>query len=163
SQESNTKSDNESGHPNEIVPILIRRRWYFLAPLFTLGLLGYAVANLLPLQYRSSAFIIVEQRKVPDQFVLPNVLMSLQKRLDSLFIEQDARERTSQSRQTTTFLENQLEQARKELASEEAKVGEYKLKHLGELPAQQESTLRILSSLEAQLQANTARLDRAEQ
>jgi succinoglycan biosynthesis transport protein ExoP len=246
SENSFPRSDNEPSRPNEIVPILIRRRWFFLAPLFTVGLLGYALANVLPLLYRSSAFIIVEQQKVPEKYVASNVLMNLQKRLDSmtqqilsrtrlqrfiedlglypnerkhmlmddvidlmqkrvsvevavpkgpttgrqaevtgfniifsdrnpyvaqrvtnelasLFIEQDARERTSQSQQTTAFLEGQLEEARKELASEEEKVSEYKLKHLGELPSQQESNLRILSSLEVQLQANTAALDRADQ
>lgn len=236
------RTDDERSRPNDIVPILIRRRWYFLAPLFILGLIGYALANVLPLQYKSSAFIIVEQRSVPDKLVEPNVLMTLQKRLDSmtqqilsrtrlqrlieesslyaserkyrsmddiidmmrkrvaiepvqptgrkddvtgfhvafsdtnpyiaqrvtselasLFIEQDASERTAQSQQTTAFLESQLDDARKKLDAAEQQLSDFKMKHLGELPSQQGANVSILTSLEAQLQANTAALDRAEQ
>lgn len=225
-----------------LLPGLIRRRWIFFGPLFTIGLLGYIVSNVVSLQYKSSAFIIVEQRTIPDQYVLPNVLMTLQKRLDamtqqilsrtrlqrfieddnlyqderktksiddiidtmqkrisvelvqptgakndvtgfhiyfsdrnpyvaqrvtneltSLFIEQDARERTTQSQGTTAFLESQLEQARKQLADQEDKMRKYKLAHLGELPDQEQTNVRILTSLDAQLQASTTALDRAEQ
>jgi polysaccharide chain length determinant protein (PEP-CTERM system associated) len=229
--------------------VVSRHRWFFLLPFFGLGLLGYIAANVFPLQCHSSALITVEQRKVPDQYVLPNVLMTLQKRLDgmtqqilsrtrlqrliedfglyasarksnsvdnvidmmqkrisvdlveptgqttgqrtspndltgfrisfsdrdpyvaqrvtneltSLFIEQDARDRTAQSQETTSFLQSQLEEGRKQLAAEEEKLHDYKLKHLGELPDQEKNNLIILGSLEAQLQANTSALDRAEQ
>jgi uncharacterized protein involved in exopolysaccharide biosynthesis len=83
--------------------------------------------------------------------------------LTSLFIEQDANDRTSLSQRTTAFLESQLAEARKQLATEEEKVREYKMRHLGSLPTQQEGKFRILSSLESQLQASTSALDRAEQ
>jgi uncharacterized protein involved in exopolysaccharide biosynthesis len=56
-----------------------------------------------------------------------------------------------------------LEQARKDLATVEERVRQYKLQYLGQLPEQQQSNLQILSSLQAQLQANTSALDRAEQ
>jgi polysaccharide biosynthesis transport protein len=93
----------------------------------------------------------------------PYVAQRVTNELTSLFIEQDARERTSQSQRTTQFLDSQMQEAGKQLATEEEKVREYKLKHLGELPSQQTSNLQILTSLEAQLQANTSALDRAEQ
>jgi polysaccharide chain length determinant protein (PEP-CTERM system associated) len=228
--------------PLEIARNLLRWRWYFFAPLFTCGLAGFALSHLLPLKYTSNALIIVENQKIPEQYVTPNVLMTLQTRLDtmkqqvlsrtrlrrfiedyglyaaerkrksmddvidmmqerisvqlvqtpgrnadltgfkiifsdvdrhraqqvtneltSLFIELDTRERTEQSQRTTAFLESQLEETRKELATEEERVRHYKLAHLGQLPEQQQSNLQILSSLEAQLQASTAALDRAEQ
>jgi len=228
--------------PLGLLLTLLRRRWFFLAPFFTCGLLVFSLSHVLPMQYQSTAFIIVEQQKVPEQYVTPNVLMTLQKRLDSmtqqilsrtrlqrfiedfglytserrrmsiddvidlmrrrvsvqvvqtpgrqadvigfkihfsdadryraqqvtnelasLFIEQDARERTEQSQRTTAFLESQLLEAQKSLAEQEEKVRQYKLAHVGELPEQQQSNLQLLSSLEAQLHASTAALDRAEQ
>ena len=234
--------DEERSHLGHLLKTLIRRRWFFLGPLFVVGLLGFSVAQLMPVEYRSQAFIIVDQQKVPEQYVTPNVLMTLQRRLDamtqqilsrtrlqrfieefglyaqqrkkkamddlidlmrkrisielvqtpgrnedltgfriyfsdedpymaqrvtgeltSLFIEQNVRERTQLSMGTTAFLESQLEQARKDLATVEEKVRQYKLQYLGQLPEQQQSNLQILSSLQAQLQANTSALDRAEQ
>lgn len=83
--------------------------------------------------------------------------------LTSLFIDQNVQVRTQQSVSTTTFLENQLEQARKELADQERQLREYKLLYLGELPEQEQSNLQILRSLEAQLQVLGATVDRAEQ
>lgn len=231
-----------SGSPLQLLKMLLRRRWHLLAPLFLCGLGGFGLTHLLPLLYKSTAFIIVEQQKIPEQYVTPNVLMTLQRRLDSmtqqilsrtrlqrfveqfnlysaersakslddvietmrgriavelvqtpgrqaemigfkihfsdvdrlraqqitnelasLFIEQDTRERTEQSQRTTAFLEGQLQEAQKALAGEEEQVRSYKLTHLGELPEQQQSNLQLLSSLEAQLHASTAALDRAEQ
>ena len=234
--------DDERSRSGDLLKLLIRRRWFFLGPLFVIGLLGFSVAQLVPVEYRSEAFIIVDQQKVPEQYVTPNVLITLQRRLDtmtqqalrrtrlqrfieefglyarerkkmalddiidlmrkrisielvqapgrtqdvtgfriyfsdqdpymaqritgeltSLFIEQNVRERTQQSMGTTAFLESQLEEARKELATVEERVRQYKLQYLGQLPEQQQSNLQILSSLQAQLHANTSALDRAEQ
>jgi polysaccharide biosynthesis transport protein len=74
----------KSATPGELLAVLLRRRWFFFAPLFAVGLAGFALSNLLPLEYRCSAFIMIEQRKVPEQYVAPNVLITLQKRLDSM-------------------------------------------------------------------------------
>ncbi|MEZ5402648.1 MAG: hypothetical protein R2729_23435 [Bryobacteraceae bacterium] len=241
-EQSGHENEDSGGPPLISVDGILRQRWFLLAPLLVCGLCGFVVSHLLPLKYKSTAFIIVEQQKIPESYVLPNVLMTLQKRLDSmtqqilsrtrlqrfiedfnlyssersskamddiidkmreqvsvelvqtpgrqsdvigfkvhfsdtdrfraqqvtneltsLFIEQDARERSEQSQRTTAFLESQLQEAQKLLAEEEEKVREYKLAHLGELPEQQQSNLQLLSSLEAQLHASTAALDRAEQ
>ncbi len=222
--------------------MVVRRRWSLLGPFFLLGWLGFAVAHWWPYLYRSEALILVEQQKVPEQYVTPNVISDLQDRLQSmtqqilsrtrlqrlieqfnlysrerarmiiedvvnkmrediriepmqargrpgeltafrisygaknprvaqqvtneltsLFIEENLQARTQQSVGTTAFLENQLEQARKDLAEQEQRQREYKLRYLGQLPEQQQSNLQILSSLEAQLHATTDSLDRAEQ
>ena len=232
----------EGERPSGTLQMLIRRRWFFLGPFFAAGFLAYGVAHVLPLQYRSSSFIIIEHQKIPEQYVMPNILMTLQRRLDSmtqqvlsrtrlqrfiddfglyaserqslpidevidrmrkrasvevvqptgrkddltgfriyfsdpnpqvaqritdeltsLFIEQDIRERTTQSQQTTAFLESQLERAGKELDVYERRLRQYKLSHLGELPDQLSSNLSILASLEVQLQAKTSALDRADE
>lgn len=222
--------------------VLSRRRWCWMGPLFLCGLLGFAVAQRWPLVYRSEALILVEQQRVPEQYVTPNVIANLRTRLDgmtkqilsrttlqriieqfnlypwerarvttdevvdkmrrhisvelvqtqgqrgdltgfriyysapspqtaqritneltSLFIDENLRARTQQSQGTTAFLENELEEARKDLTQQEDNLRQYKLRYLGELPEQQQGNLQILSSLEAQLNAATAALGRAEQ
>ncbi len=222
--------------------MVVRRRWWLLGPFFLLGWLGFAVAQFWPYLYRSEALILVEQQKVPEQYVTPNVVSDPQDRLQSmtqqilsrtrlqrlidqfglyarerarmiiedvvnkmrkdiriepleargrpgeltafrisyaaknprvaqqvtneltsLFIEENLQARTQRSVGTTTFLENQLEQARKDLAEQEQRQREYKLRYLGQLPEQQQSNLQILSSLEAQLHATVDSLDRADQ
>lgn len=70
--------------PSGILQILIRRRWYFLGPFFAIGLGAYAIAHIIPLPYRSTAFILVEQQKVPEQYVASNIFRNWQKRLDSM-------------------------------------------------------------------------------
>src|SRR5450631_320848 len=62
-----------------------------------------------------------------------------------------------------TFLDSQLEEARKTLADQEQKVREFKDRYLGELPTQLQSNLQILSGLQSQLQAEDDALGRAKQ
>src|SRR4029077_12811686 len=64
---------------------------------------------------------------------------------------------------TTSFLENQLEQSRQDLAQQEQRLREYKIRFIGELPEQEQSMLQTLGSLQAQLDANTAATQRADQ
>ena len=64
--------------------IALRRRWWILLPLFLCWAAVWGVSWLLPSTYQSEALILVEQQKVPDQFVVPNVTTNLQERLQSL-------------------------------------------------------------------------------
>ena len=61
-----------------------RRRWWLMGPFFLLGLSGFGVALSWPARYRSEALILVEQQKVPMQYVTPNVVTDLQDRLQSM-------------------------------------------------------------------------------
>lgn len=93
----------------------------------------------------------------------PLVAQQITDKLTSLFIEEDLQDRTEQSVGTTSFLESQVEQARKDLADQEARQREYKLRYLGQLPEQQQANLQILGSLEGQLHSVSDSLNRAEQ
>lgn len=62
----------------------IRRRWWLLGPLFTIGAAAFGVALLWPPIYRSGALILVEQQKVPPKYVTPNVVTDLDSRLQSM-------------------------------------------------------------------------------
>ena len=64
--------------------IVRRRRWWIFLPLFICWALLWAGSWLVPTTYRSEAMILVEQQKVPEQYVLPNVTVSLQDRLQSM-------------------------------------------------------------------------------
>jgi len=64
--------------------IVRRRRWWILLPLFVCWLVVWGVSWLLPATYQSDALILVEQQKVPEQYVVPNVSVSLQERLQSM-------------------------------------------------------------------------------
>lgn len=93
----------------------------------------------------------------------PRVAQQITNELTSLFIEESLQSRTEASVGTTSFLENQLEQAGKDLQVQEQRQQDYKMRYLGELPEQEQSNLEILSSLEAQLNSATDSVDRAEQ
>jgi polysaccharide chain length determinant protein (PEP-CTERM system associated) len=64
--------------------IASRRRWWILLPLFACWVVVWGVSWLLPATYQSDALILVEQQKVPEQYVVPNVSVSLQERLQSM-------------------------------------------------------------------------------
>src|SRR6185437_6985762 len=86
--------------------------------------------------------------------------------LTNLFINENNRVRQQESEGTTSFLEQQLEEARGSLAAQEAKVRAFESQHQGALPTQQASNLQILGGLQSQLQSeqdalNTARQQRA--
>ncbi len=222
--------------------VVRRRRWWLLLGFFgawtAVSLLGW----FLPADYRSETVILVEQQKVPEQYVIPNVSIDLQERLHSmtqqilsrtrlqriidsfhlyasernrlspdelvdrlrqdvkidlvkapgsrdeltafkiyyvsrdpnlaqqvtsqltsLFIEENLRARQQQSESTTGFLENQLEEAGKDLAAQEQRVREFKTRYLGELPGQLQSNVQILSGLQGRLQGAIDARDRVKQ
>lgn len=64
--------------------VAVRRRWWILAPLFGCWAIVWTASWLLPARYDSQALILVEQQKVPEQYVVPNVTISLQDRLQSI-------------------------------------------------------------------------------
>ena len=83
--------------------------------------------------------------------------------LASLFIEENMKAREQQATGTTEFLQNQLQETRKDLEAQETKLRQYKLQHVGEMPEQQTADLQILGQLQSQLQIEGDALSRAEQ
>lgn len=93
----------------------------------------------------------------------PRVAQQVTSELTNLFINENLEVRQQQSQNTTKFLENQLEDARRSLAEQENKIRQYKDQHLGELPGQLQSNLQILSGFQNQLQSEQEALNRAKQ
>lgn len=63
---------------------LRRRRWWLILPTFVIWAGVWGVSWLVPAYYKSETLILVEQQKVPAQYVLPNVTSDLQDRLQSM-------------------------------------------------------------------------------
>jgi len=93
----------------------------------------------------------------------PRLAQQATSELANLFITENLEQRQGRSENTTRFLGDQLDQARAKLAEQEARVREFKDRHLGELPSQTQSNLQILSGLQTQLQAQEDALNRARQ
>ena len=83
--------------------------------------------------------------------------------LATLFMDENLKAREQQSVGTSEFLQNQLQETKKVLEALEAKLKDFKLKHLGELPEQQSANLQIMGQLQSQLQLEGEALARAEQ
>src|SRR3984957_5205822 len=93
----------------------------------------------------------------------PKMAQQATSELANLFITENLEEREKRSQNTTSFLQDQVDQARAKLAAQEAKLRVFKDQHLGELPTQTQSNLQILTGLQSQVQANQDSLNRAKQ
>jgi polysaccharide chain length determinant protein (PEP-CTERM system associated) len=93
----------------------------------------------------------------------PRLAQDVTARLTSLFIEANLRTREDQAKNTTNFLSEQLKVVANRLAEQEERLRDYKMRHLGELPEQQQGNVAILSGLQSQLQNTAVSLSRAQQ
>ena len=93
----------------------------------------------------------------------PRLAQQVTTELTSLFISENLKVREEESQGTTTFLEQQLQQARETLADQEAKVQQFEAQHIGALPTQEASNLSILAGLQSQLQGEQDALNTAKQ
>ncbi len=93
----------------------------------------------------------------------PHLAQQITSELTNLFINENLEVRQQQSEDTTKFLQDQLETAGKNLADQEEKIRIYKAQHVGEMPAQLQTNLQILSGLQTQLQSEQDSLNTAKQ
>jgi polysaccharide biosynthesis transport protein len=93
----------------------------------------------------------------------PQLVAQVANQLASLFIEENLKAREQQATGTTEFLASQLAETRKTLEEQEAKLKDFKLQHIGEMPEQQTADLQILGQLQAQLQSENDSLARSQQ
>jgi len=93
----------------------------------------------------------------------PQTAQAVTTELTNLFIDENNRARQEESKGTTKFIEDQLEDARVQLAQQEAKVKAFEGTHEGVLPSQQTSNLQILAGLQNQLQSEQDSLSQSKQ
>jgi len=81
----------------------------------------------------------------------PQKVMQVANGLATAFIDENLRVREAQAVGTSDFLEDELKSMRARLLGVEEELKEYRRLNMGELPEQLESNLRILDSLQSQL------------
>src|SRR4051812_12507693 len=74
----------------------------------------------------------------------PKVAQDVTRQISSLFIEENLKTREEQAQGTNEFIEAELQKAHTELLQQEARVKEFKSKHMGALPQQENSNLQLI-------------------
>ena len=64
---------------------------------------------------------------------------------------------------TTEFITRQLEEAKRNLDDQDAKLAEFKRQYSGQLPGDEDNNLKVLGTLNSQMDANTQTVNRAQQ
>ncbi len=82
----------------------------------------------------------------------PGLVAKVANQLGGLYIEANSRPDVLQAGGAPAFLDNQVQEARRRLQEQEARLGEYKQKYSGQLPQQENALLAELGRLQVQLQ-----------
>ena len=93
----------------------------------------------------------------------PNEAREICSQLTTMMLTENLNIRTQVSQDTTKFLGEQLHEAQQELDSQDQKLAVFKKQYLGQLPGDEDSNLKILTTLNSQLESNTQSLNRAQQ
>jgi polysaccharide chain length determinant protein (PEP-CTERM system associated) len=221
--------------------ILKRRWWVIVLPMVVLSLIALGVSFLVDPQYVSQTLVLIEQQKVPEDYVRPVVAEDLNSRLasmqeqilsrsrlqpiierfnlygnnhlgmdaridkvrkditirpiqseiartnglpgffisfkagdphtaqsvcseiTSLFLSQNLHEREQASEETTDFMKGQLEDAKRNLDDQDAKLAQFQQTYMGKLPGDEGASMNMLMTLSTQLDATTQAIARMEQ
>jgi polysaccharide chain length determinant protein (PEP-CTERM system associated) len=219
----------------------ILKRRYRLIVLCAIAclILSFVISHIIPPQYQSQTLILVEQPKVPEDYVKPVVAQDLSERLasmreqilsrsrlepiikrfnlfsnnglkmddrvlltqkaigvkpipsgqsggmpgffvtfkapqahlaqqvcseiTSLFVSENLSAREESAEGTTAFLKQQLDESKKSLDEQDAKLAVFQQKYFGRLPEQAQSNSNTLQALTTQLDAVTQSLSRQQQ
>jgi polysaccharide chain length determinant protein (PEP-CTERM system associated) len=224
----------------DYLAIVKRRRWQILLPVVIIPFLAVAATFFIPPRFVSQTLVLIQQQKVPDDFVKPVLSEDLNARLasmreqilsrtrllpiierfglyskeptvearldamrkaigvkpiqsqmtrtnglpgffisfstdsartaqqvcgeiTSMFLSENLRAREQSAQGTTDFLKGQLEEAKRSLDEQDARLAVFQRKYVGELPGQESSNVNMLASLNTQLDAATQNLSRMEQ
>jgi len=83
--------------------------------------------------------------------------------MTSLIVDENLRSRAEVAQGTTEFLGRQLEEAKRAIDEQDSKLANFKKQYMGQLPGDADNNMRILMSLNSQLDATTQTLGRAQQ
>ena len=93
----------------------------------------------------------------------PKAAQQICSELTSMMLEQNLQAREQVAQSPTDFLERQVQEAKSSLDDQDAKLAEFKQQYLGQLPGDQDDNLKILGTLNSQLDATTQALNRGQQ
>ncbi len=83
--------------------------------------------------------------------------------MTELIVDENLRSRAGIAQSTTDFLSRQVEDAKRGIDEQDAKLAAFKKQYLGQLPTDADNNMRMLMSLNSQLDATTQTLSRAQQ
>jgi len=83
--------------------------------------------------------------------------------LTSAILTEFQNSRESLAISTTEFISRQLDEAKRNLDDQDSKLAAFKRQYAGQLPGEEENNLRVLASLNSQLDADTQTVNRAQQ
>jgi polysaccharide chain length determinant protein (PEP-CTERM system associated) len=83
----------------------------------------------------------------------PRVAMKVTEALASLFVDENAKDRSALAEDTSKFLDAQLEDARSKLVEREQKLEAYRKQYSFELPSQLEPNMQAISNVQMQVQS----------
>lgn len=83
--------------------------------------------------------------------------------LSNMMIDENLKLRTAVAQNTTEFISRQLDEAKRSLDEQDAKLAAFKRQYTGQLPGDEENNLKLLGALNSQLDANTQTINRAQQ
>jgi len=90
----------------------------------------------------------------------PRMAMRVADRLSTMFMDESRTDRAVLAEATTDFLQNQLDEARRQLTEVEKKLADYQRQHGGELPSEREANLQTLNNTQMQVQALVESINR---
>lgn len=96
-------------------------------------------------------------------FSNPQLAQEICTDVTSMFLEQNDRSLEQQASRTTSFIGQQLDEAKTKLDEQDAKLAQFKRQYIGSLPEEIQGNLTLLTTLNTQLDANTQALARAQQ
>ncbi len=222
----------------DYIGILKRRFWLILGSAVIVTGLAVGISRVVPPQYLSQTLVIIEQQKVPENYVKPVVTEDLGERLasmkqqilsrsriepiverfnlypskrytmddrieltrnaigvipipsarasvpgfyisfkannartaqqvcgeiTSLFVSENLSVREQSAEGTTDFLKQQLDDAKRNLDEQDAKLAAFQQKYIGRLPEQESSNTNALQARTSQLDASNQAVSRAQQ
>ncbi len=109
-----------------------------------------------------------EDRTLPGFYINvsfndPQLAQQICAEVTSMFLSQNALATTKQAEGTTSFLSQQLDQAKAALDEQDAKLAKLKKQYMGSLPEEAQSNLSLLMTMNSQLEATTQTLSRSQQ
>ncbi|MBZ5561088.1 MAG: lipopolysaccharide biosynthesis protein [Acidobacteriia bacterium] len=93
----------------------------------------------------------------------PRLAQQVCSEITSMFIEESLRLREQSAVGTTDFLKDQLDDAKRNLDAQDAKLADFKRKYMGSLPGNTQTDMNMLAGFTSQLDAVTSQLSRAQQ
>jgi polysaccharide chain length determinant protein (PEP-CTERM system associated) len=93
----------------------------------------------------------------------PQLAQQICQEITSMFMEQNATERGRHSGKVTEFLTEQLDEAKAKLDEQDKRLAQFKAAHLVSMPDREQTNLALLTGMNAQLDATTQALTRAQQ